>query len=148
MPKTSGDYTVKVDGLDAFRKSLKELGPQWPKRLGQAHREAGDLVATAAKHKASVLGGVHRHVMPSIKAAAAAQQAKVSIGGPAWPMAMGAEFGSLAYPQFPPWRGNQFSLDSGNVGYLVQPAARENRDEVMDVFDDAIRRLAAEAFPD
>jgi hypothetical protein len=148
MPKASGDFTTRVEGLDEFRKALRNLGPDMQKKLGQANKEAADIVATSARSKAERLGGVHRHVAPSIKASAAARQASVVLGGSRYPMAFGAEFGSIAFQQFPPWRGNQFQLDASNVGYIVHPAAREKVDEVVDTYDAAIRRVAALAFPD
>jgi hypothetical protein len=48
----------------------------------------------------------------------------VSYGG--MPGAMGAEFGSILYGQFPEWRGNK-----QDAGYFFWPAIREFRDEDM-----------------
>jgi len=63
-----------------------------------------------------------------------------SVGGL---VALGNEFGALRYKQFPPWRGN-----GEEAGYALWPSIRENRDRVVEVYGDAIERLAAAAFPD
>jgi hypothetical protein len=147
--RSTGEFRTDVKGLDEFRAELKALGAKWPKQLGQANKEAAEIVADLARTKARSLGGVHRHVAPSIKAAAQARHAVVVGGGAAYDMFLGAEFGAKQYERFPPWRGNQWQPDAiSGVGYMIHPAARESREEVIDVYDDAIRRLAAQAFPD
>jgi hypothetical protein len=51
-------------------------------------------------------------------------QGIVQYGGTPW--AMGAEFGSILYGQFPEWRGNK-----EDAGYFFWPAVRDFRDEDM-----------------
>ena len=48
----------------------------------------------------------------------------VQYGGTPW--AMGAEYGSILYGQFPEWRGNK-----EDAGYFFWPAVRDFRDEDM-----------------
>lgn len=142
---------VRVEGLDEFRARLKELGAEWPKALGQANKQAAGVIVKSAQERADALGSTAAHVSSSIKAAAQERAAVITLGGNSMPMALGAEFGARKYPQFPPWRGNQWTEGDGpaaGVGYFLNPAVRETRDEFVDVYDAAMRLLTARAFPD
>jgi hypothetical protein len=146
VPTQRSGEIVTVEGLDEFRKALKQLGPEWTKELGKANKEAGEIVAKGAVAKADSLGGVARHVAPSIKSSAQARQAVVSMGGASFPMALGAEFGAKRYPQFGPFRGNQWEGDGG-PGYVLDPTVKEKAAEFESVYLASIDRLAKRAFP-
>ena len=140
---------IRVEGLDEFRKAMRELNPQMGRAFGAANKEVAEIVASEARAKADQLGGVHRHVKPSIKASAQQRFAAVTIGGPKFPMALGAEFGAKRYEQFPPWRGNQWPSTwvPEGVGYMIHPAIREKADQVRNEYGVAIMQLARKAFP-
>lgn len=130
---------VAVEGLSQLNRALRELESGLPKAARAGSKEIAQDVADQARGLAQSLGGVAAHVAPSIKASAGAKSAGVAFGGPAWPMAGGAEFGALNYPQFQPWRGN-----SNGAGYFVYPTIRDMADEITDRylehFDDLKRR--------
>lgn len=116
---------VKVTGLAELNKALKALGPEVQKELKAANFEVGSMVAGDAQSIALGLGGVAAKVAPSIKATKTASGAAVSFGGAAYPFAGGAEFGSLRYKQFQPWRGN-----GSDAGYFLYPAIRQDVDQI------------------
>lgn len=146
MPKATGD-AIRVEGLAQFLKELKALGAGWPKELGQANKAAADVVVAGARTKAAQRGGPAAHAAPSLASAARAREAVVTFGGRGHPEAMGAEFGSKRYRQFPSFLGNQWE-GWGGPGYVVGPAAREKGEAVETVYMAAITRIAARAFPD
>ena len=131
---------VNVEGLDQLSRALKEMGPEFGKELRKTNKAVADFVAADAKAAAYSVGGVAAHVAPSIKATAGATSAGVGFGGSAYPMAGGAEFGSLRYKQFQPWRGN-----SSDAGYFVYPAIRQDAERIETEYahavDDLIRRV-------
>ncbi len=130
---------VRVTGLVELNRALKALGPEVQKELKAANFEVGSMVADDARSIAMGLGGVAAKVAPSIKATKTATGAAVSFGGAAYPMAGGAEFGSLRYKQFQPWRGN-----GSDAGYFVYPAIRQDADQIeatyLDRIDDIMRK--------
>lgn len=144
-----GKDSIRIQGLNELRAALKALGPEWPKQLGKANKEVGELIARDARDRAESLGGVAAKSAPSIKSSAAARASTVSIGSDQFPFALGAEFGAKKYPQFKPWRGNQW-VESGdeNVGYFLHPAIRDDVNKIEELYLDAIDKLAARAFPD
>lgn len=143
MPRIrTGD--VKVEGLAELNRALKAIGPDARKELKEASKAAAEMVAGDARSNAQGLGGVAAHVAPSIKAAASvAGSAAVSFGGSAYPMAGGAEFGSIRYKQFQPWRGN-----SSDAGYFLYPAIRQNIDLLVEKYTDAIDHIINRRFPE
>lgn len=134
--------TVKVEGLVELNRALRAIGPEAQKELGQASREVADLVARDARSAAYSLGGVAAHVAPSIKPTGGVSGAGVAFGGAAYPMAGGAEFGSIRYKQFKPWRGSDSS-----AGYFVYPAIRRDAEQIVETFGDAIDGVIARHFP-
>lgn len=136
---------VAVDGLDDLRRDLKSLGAEFPKMLGQANKSAAEVVAHQAESNAAAIGSTAAHVAPSIKASSAAANAKVTLGNSSYPMALGAEFGAKKYPQFPPWRGNQWDPDAGGTGYFLHPAVRQTREEFMAVYEKGVDEVARKA---
>jgi hypothetical protein len=106
----AGEGAIRVVGVTELAASLKALEPALAKGLRVANKLAATTVRDAAKSKASGLGGVAAHVAPSITASAGLKSASVGLGGAAFPMAAGAEFGGRGRPttqQFQQWRGTQ-----------------------------------------
>lgn len=135
------DY-VKVEGLRELSKALRNVDKDLPKELQKAAKTAAEAVADKTRASFAGRGGVAPKVAPSVKALASQRAAHVRIGGSAYPYAMGAEFGSLAFKQFDPWRGS-----GPGSGYSLFPTIRAMRDEITDAFGDALADAMRRAFP-
>ena len=149
-----GSETVglKIDGLDDFRRDLVRMsGSITGKDFGRVNKSVAEYIVEKSDEVGLRLGGVHAHVVRnrSQRALGAAKAAQVIVGGSAAKHgpALGAEFGSKRYTQFPPWRGNQFT--GGDVGYMLHPAIRDNETEWVDMYWQGIEGIAKKsAFPD
>lgn len=132
------DQGVRVQGLNELNRALREMGgPELQKELKAAGKQVAEKVAGDARTNAMSIGGVAAKVAPSIKASARNTGAGVSFGGSKYPFAGGAEFGSIQYKQFQPWRGN-----TSQAGYFLYPAIRENSDQIADEYLSALEDLA------
>jgi len=139
---------ISVEGLDDFRRDLnryaKDLGGG--KALGKVNKEIAEFYSGKADDIGRGLGGVHAHVVrqKSIRARGAQKRSEIVLGGQGQKHgpAMGAEFGSNTYAQFPAHRGS-----GSGAGYMLYPAIRENADEGAEMYWDAVEDLAARAFP-
>lgn len=141
MP-TDKSRAIRVEGLADFQRELKALDSKLPRELAKANKDAAELVASHARSRASGLGSVAAKAAPSIKAAAEQRRSKVTLGGPQYPYALGAEFGGQGRPttmQFQPHRGRE--------GYFLYPTIRDDRDEFMDAYERAIDQVMRAAFP-
>ena len=127
---------VRVEGLTELSRDLKAMGPEFQKELTRTNKEVAGFVADSAAGAAYAIGGVAAHVAPSIKAAAGVGWAGVSIGGPGFPMAGGAEFGSYRSGQFQPWRGN-----GADAGYFLYPTIRKDAEQIEGQYVEAVDRL-------
>lgn len=134
--------SIRVEGLRDFQRELRQMHKEWPRELRKAAKKAADLVAEKTRSSFASRDGVAPKVAPSVKALAQQRSASVRIGGEKYPYAMGAEFGSIEYKQFEPWRGA-----GTDAGYSLFPTIRETRDEVSETFGDAIDDVARRAFP-
>lgn len=142
MP-TDRSEAIQVHGLREFQQALKELDDRMPRELAAANAEAAEVVAREAQRRARSLGSTAGKAAASIKAARQQRAAAVSIGGPQFPFALGAEFGGGRRPttmQFEPWKGHE--------GYFLFPAVRETKAQFMDVYERALDDLMHRAFPD
>lgn len=137
------DDAVRIEGLKDFVRELREVDKAFPKELRLAGKDIAEGVA--GKTRASFAGGSGSapKAAPSVKAGATQTGAYVRIGGDAYPTALGNEFGSVRYKQFPAWRGS----DAG-AGYHLYPTIRASGDEIEKRYMEAIDRVAAKAFPD
>lgn len=132
--------TIQVEGLTELNRALKRLGPEFAREMRDVNKQVASFVADDARAAAYSLGGVAAKVAPSIKMSAGTVSAGVGFGGAAYPMAGGAEFGSVRYKQFAPWRGN-----GPDAGYFVYPTIRRDADrietEYTEAVDDLIKRV-------
>lgn len=138
--KASGSVGVKVTGLNELNRALRDMGGrEFQKELKEAGAEVAGEVASGARGRALALGGVAAKTAPSIRAAAGFTSAGVGFGGSGYPFAMGAEFGSVRFKQFKPWRGN-----GSDAGYFVYESIRDNADMIgqryLDAVDDVLRK--------
>lgn len=132
------DQGVRVEGLNELNRALRQMGgPELQKELKEAGKTVAEKVASDARTNAMSLGGVAAKVAPSIKASARNTGAGVRFGGAKYPFAGGAEFGSLQFKQFKPWRGN-----TSDAGYFLYPSIRSNSDTIADEYLSAVEDLA------
>lgn len=138
---------VEIHGLADFQRELRKVSETAGQDLRKTHLEAAELVVDKARSKARTVGAQQAAASVSLKAAAEQRYAKIRLGSKKG-FELGAEFGSKAYGQFPPWRGNQWTSEGGvGVGYFLHPAIRESGDEMLRVYDRELARLTARAFP-
>lgn len=133
---------VRVEGLKDFQRELRKLDAALPRELRKANIEAAEVVAKPARARAESQGSTAAKVAPSIKAAGEQRRSKITLGGPRFPMALGAEFGGQGRPttqQFRPHRGTE--------GYFLYPTVRDTREPFIDAYEDALDRLMRRAFP-
>jgi len=141
MPVQRGE-SVRVVGLSEFLADLKAM--DWDTDvLTKAAKEAATMVLKAAQSMAGSEGGVAAHAAKSMRASAGRKSASILLGGGDHPEAAGAEFGSIRFHQFKPYRGN-----SSGAGYFLYPSIRARTDEVVQIFSTAVERLISRAFPD
>lgn len=153
MPKAirSDAAVVGIEGLADLQRELRKVSEDAPKELRKTHVDAAQLVVDRAQRKARSVGRMQAKAATTLKAAAEQRYAKVRLGraGVAWGFTLGAEYGSKAYPQFPPWRGNQWTDEGGvGVGYFLHPSIRESDRALLDLYDRELARLTRRAFPD
>lgn len=135
--------TIRVEGLSQLNKQLKALGPEMQRELVESSRNVARFVTEDARSAAGSLGGVAAHVAPSLSAVGGARSAGVAFGGARFPMAGGAEFGSVRFKQFKMWRGN-----GSDAGYFVYPTIRRDADRIETEYNQSIEALLKKAFPD
>lgn len=119
--KKRPEQYARIEGLDDFLKDMGVL-PANMKRAEQVFETlAGATVVSSAKVLAAGEGSQQVRASQTLKQLGAGV---VQYGG--LPYAMGAEYGSILYGQFPEWRGNR-----EDAGYFFWPAIREFRDDDM-----------------
>lgn len=132
---------VAVEGLSEFRAALKAIDLN--RQLSKAHKAVAAMVANKAKGQAESLGSVLAKAAPSIRPSGTQTGAAINLGGPAYPFALGAEFGGQRRPttrQFKPWLGR--------TGYALYPTIRDTRAETIDLYDQELKAIFRPAFPD
>lgn len=122
---TDKSVSIHVEGLRELQRDLKAEPERLDKDLRRELKSAAAEVADEAKAAASSLGAPRPGgaVVRSIRPSSSSTDARVSLGGPAVPWAMGAEFGSDKYHQFRPW--------AGRSGYFFYPAIRKAQEETL-----------------
>jgi hypothetical protein len=138
---------VRVTGLKELRRALRGLEDpgEWQTELKAAGRAAGEIVAGAARQKASA-GGTTRsgkHAWMGSEALATIrvlpQQTRVFVAGGSGRIVWYAGWEGFARAkQFPP---------AASDGLVIYPAAREHIEEVVQVYSRGIDPLLKRAFP-
>ncbi len=146
---------LDVEGLDALRRELRRLdaGSEWTDELKDVNKDVADVVVTAARRRAFT--PLQRKAAQSLRASRQAKRAQITGGGARFPFFGGAEFGAgqdrirhaggrtfRGYNQFDPWTGS----DAG-AGYFLYPAIRASRQQLVDMYGDAIEDITRRAFP-
>ena len=143
MATTNADNVVRVNGLRDLQRELRNVDDSLPRELRKASLEAATIVADETRDSFSSRRGVAPKVAPSVKAVAEQRRAAVKIGGARYPYWGGAEFGSIQYGQFEPWRGS-----GPDAGYSLYPSIRAKNEEVVERYGEMVDELMARAFPD
>jgi hypothetical protein len=154
------DETIRVQGLDDFRRQLRRLesdaGADGLALLKEANFKIASLVVSKAQAKASGVGRMQASAASTLRAGRAQARATVT-GGARKPFFFGAEFG--AYSGFPRTRGgrtylgfNQFKPwkkpGNGNTGYFLYPTMKAESKNIIETYGDELDRIAKKAFPD
>lgn len=133
---------IRVDGLKDLRAELKKLDATFPKELRLRTKKVADGVADATRASFASRGGVAPKVAASVKALAQQTGAQIKIGGARFPFALGSEFGSVRYKQFPTFKGS-----GPAAGYSLYETIRDRRQQIIEEYADMLEDLTAEAFP-
>lgn len=139
-------YQMDVLGLNEFIQALRGEPERLDKELRKRLEAIAEDVASEARTRAGARTNprVGHEVMGTIKASSAGRDARVSLGANNVPWALGHEFGSVMFPQFPPWTGN----DRG-AGLFFYPAVREaSREDIPKALHELIEEFASRVYPD
>jgi hypothetical protein len=121
MASRSNKSYAQINGLEDF---LKDMGVI-PSEMARAEQVFMTIAAATVIAQAKTIAmGEGRQQQAASMTLTQLGQGIVQYGGTPW--AMGAEFGSIVYGQFPEWRGNK-----EDAGYFFWPAIRDFRDEDM-----------------
>lgn len=135
---------VVAVGLTEAKAALKAVDDRAPKAITKANRVTSrDIVKPAA------LRNLGSQPVPKTRGVighrATQSYAGIALRYSRFPWAAGAEFGSLAFRQFKPWLGNQFTGNITNQGYIIGPAIggnlREIDDRYAEILIDELRTL-------
>lgn len=133
---------VRVTGLDELRRELRKLDDKGLiDELKATNYEVATDVVEGAKRRASTVSRQADRAASSLRASRTAARAQVLIGSAAVPFALGAEFGSMRYKQFPGWRGN-----GEDAGYFLWPEIRDQSPDIVEKYGDAMERISSRAF--
>lgn len=148
------DYGTNVAGL---QRSLRELPKTATVELRDASLDIATTVASLARARAALVGGVYRHVGPTIQArrdripvvaiggsaklparsdGVARRGGRQTVGDVLW----GAEFGGRARPST-----MQFLPHLGTTGYALWPTVRDQSDETRERYVDALDQAMSAA---
>ena len=153
--------TVRVQGLDQFRRELRRIetdgGPDGIALLKEANHKVASMVVSKAQARASSVGRMQAKAASSLRAGRAQARATVIGGSASIPFFFGAEFGSYAgfsrqrgnrsfvgFNQFLPWK----KPGSGNTGYFLFPTMKAESRNIIEMYGDELDRVAKRAFPD
>lgn len=138
---------VQIKGLQELRRDLRSISRDAPKALSRAHKGIASFVASRAKVRARGLSGrfpSYRNVIPKIRPRGSQRKASVVMLGP---LANAAEFGAHVHPVFGRFRSQAsfrrrvWPAHAGQQGYVIFPTERETRDEVAEMYLEALDKV-------
>lgn len=130
---------VEVVGLRDFQRELRGIDKDFAKELKQASKQAAEIVAGGTYSALISYGGSSAKAAPSVKAFGQQRAGLVKIGGSRYPFAMGANFGSNKYKQF---------RKPTKPDYALYRTIAAKNDQIIEVYGDALDKVAKKAFPD
>jgi hypothetical protein len=155
---------VRVDASEvkALRRELRRLrpeSPEWSKKFAQINKQAGEIIVSEARARASSGSRQQATAAQAIKASASQRGVQVRIaGGSGVPYALAAFWGmkrrsgwysAKRYAasmgrQTAPWVGSSWEVGGPGGPYAINPAIRAKLDEVLDQWGDAVEELMDE----
>lgn len=148
---------VQVRGLREFQAELSKLPGKLPNELRKANAEIARWLRPKVRGAASGMGGPQAHFAGAIGSSGTRTSAKLTVRPDANAAFAGAKkhtgwYAAARYaaspPQHPPWIGADWEAGGPGGPYAINPTVRDNVDEIVDTYGDAIDRLARRAFPD
>jgi hypothetical protein len=140
---------VRIRGLAELQRDLRRASDKLPGELADANQEVARYVVVRATMRARRLGPMEARAATTLAAARMQRVGAVRFGGAKVPFAMGAEFGAAqnvlrntarggvrGWNQFRPWRGS-----SSGAGYFLYPTIREDRRQIVDLYEKVLDRL-------
>lgn len=153
--------TIRFKNVAGLNKALRQLPKECARQLNVASNEIAQKVAAKASGRARQVGGIARHVAPSIRAGGGKvpvirmgdtstlpesgngwERKRTGPGQTVGDVIWGAEFGAKNYAQFSPWLGS-----GTGAGYFLWPTIRENNDETQDRYLEALSDAIAKIKP-
>lgn len=150
---TSIDFVATAGVKNLARDLRRVAGKEASAALRKAHREIANEVRDQARSRARTeygKQGSYGRAARAIQSRAFPDAAKVRLRSGTDPRVFGSEFGSIAYRQFRPWKGNQWTAGAGpksGVGYALMPTLRDNVPKIRDEYGDRLMDAMAVAFP-
>ena len=124
---TRAPLSLRTDGLDESVRGLRGSERAVDKTLDKGLRRFIAELLTRAQSEGKSAGGVHAHAIR--EGAFRATSKGIEIDSRRSPTALGAEFGSHRFGQFPSWKGNELGpgdrIQSLAIGYMIHPALRD-----------------------
>lgn len=160
--------SLYVEGLDDFRRELREVDPKLPKEQVKANRKIANHTQGKARRNATAASGPfaerYSDAKTAIKSFASAKEAAIGVsrsgrvphaqatfwgasGRSGWYAA--ARYEQSTGRQHPEWVGNRW--DAGKAGegpYVLNYTVAEELPEIREMYGDMVDALMAEAFPD
>ena len=160
------DVGVAIEGLAEFRKALRAVSADLPKRLQAELKQAAESAAERARRRYAQNFGAgsgrrktvtvsasgkrstrtRKGTAATIRAVASQTGSGVAFGGARFPWVAGQEFGSNRYRQFFPYTGKGPS-GKGSWGRVIFPAVREEAPAVEKDLHRRFDALAKRAYP-
>lgn len=164
MAQPLGDVRI-TPSLRDFTKQLRQIDRELPKEVRSTNKVAADLVAGTAASMASSYGPLAARAGSRIKGVAETIRAKVRVTSTkSIPYAIGALTGAKqdvprqisrggtsytirGWNQLPPWIGTQWEPGAPGSGpRAIGPAFSRHREELAELYGDALARIARVAF--
>jgi hypothetical protein len=163
-----------IRGLRDFQKELRRAGgPALAKTLAKAHKAISIEVVKRSQRVAQRTYRPSSRISQAITARGSQRKASIALSPFKDARIFAAEFGydwqkvgwrrpanrpviqrhagTLGYPTFGPWRGNQWQGTSGpgaGVGYAVFPTIRNSTNDILASYLDYIEGAFARAYPE
>lgn len=130
---------VRITGLRDVQRALRQVDRTLPRELRKAGNAAAQVIVDEGKARATT--PQQRKAAESLRPRSDQRGVRVALGNASrYPFALGAEFGSITYPQFPAFRGS-----GSGAGYFLWPAIRANRERVAGLFLDGVDTITRQA---
>ena len=130
------DAHINVEGLDSLRAGLRKADAGLAKELGQAGKQAADIVARTAKPKVPVLTG---RAQASLRAVVVNGGGGVRGGGPKAPHFGWLNFGGRV------GRNKSVTRERVKPDRYVYTSLEEKRDEVVGAYVDGVNEVLRRA---